>query len=332
MTTEYQYIPITKNGPASVLQIQSGPFDESLTDDEVLIDVKYSGVNFADIMMRLGLYRDAPPKPFIPGYEVSGIVKAVGSSVTRFKVGDEVMAGCRFGGYVGKVKLPDWQVLHLPTGFSLQEGAALPVNFITSYIAFREFGRVREGDKVLIDCATGGVGVVFLQMCSQAGAQAYGLTSNPEKKAFIESFGAKGYTWQEFETSGEKNFDFILNSSGGKVLKAHYQLLSKSGKLCCIGQQSMISNGKGNFFSMIRTALSAPWFPILKLVMESKSVSGFNALKYFDDDQWMKKHLVEIEKTDIRPHIGKVVSASEAAAAHEVLEQRQTRGKVLIEW
>ena len=328
----YKYIPITKNGPATVLQVQEADFDDEVASDEVIIDVKYSGINFADIMMRLGLYRDAPKKPFIPGYEVSGVVAKVGSAVTKFKVGDEVMAGTRFGGYVNCIKLPDWQVLNLPEGFNLQEGAALPVNFITAYIALQEFGRIRQGDKALIDSATGGVGVVFLQMCQQAGASAVGLTTTPAKKEFIESFGATAYTREEFDQSDEKDFDFILNSSGGKTLKAQYQLLSKSGKLCCIGLQSMIKNGRGGFFSMLRAALASPWFPILKLVVESKSVSGFNALKYFDDDPWMKKHLYQIEKTNIRPHIGDIFKASEAAQAHEHLQQRKAKGKVLLQW
>ena len=118
---------------------------------------------------------------------------------------------------MNQIKRTDWQILKIPKGLNLAEAAALPVNYITSYIAFHEFGRVRKEDKVLIDCATGGVGVVFLQMCKQMGAQAYGLTSNPDKKSFIESFGAKAFTWEEFNKSNENEFDFILNSSGGKV-------------------------------------------------------------------------------------------------------------------
>lgn len=332
MNSTYHCIEIAKNGAAQLLKTKTADFSEEIQDDEVLIDVQYSGVNFADILMRLGVYRDAPAKPFVPGYEISGIVTKVGTEVTKFKMGDKVMAGSRFGGYVNKIKLPDWQVLKLPGGFTLEEGAALPVNFITAYIAFHEFGRVRKGDKVLIDCATGGVGVMFLQMCQQVGAQAFGLTSSPHKKEFITSFGANAYTWDEFGESDESDFDFILNSSGGKTLKDHYKLLSKSGKLCCIGMQSMVKNGKGNFFSMIRSALAAPWFPILKLVMESKSVSGFNALKYFDDDTWMKKHLPQVEQTEIRPYIGNVFKAEDVASAHECLEQRKSKGKVLLQW
>ena len=96
--------------------------------------------------------------------------------------------------------------------------------------------------------------------------------------------------------------------------------------------QSMVKNGSSSFFGMLRTALSAPWYPILKLVMESKSVSGFNALKYFDDETWMKKHLPKIERATVRPYIGQVFKAEEAAKAHQCLEQRQTRGKVLLSW
>ena len=325
-------IEIARNGSAELLKVQETEISTSLAKDEILIDVKYSGVNFADILMRLGLYRDAPKKPFIPGYELSGVVKAVGSEVTKFKAGDEVMAGTKFGGYVSGIKLPEWQVLKIPDGLTLQEAAALPVNFVTSYIAFHEFGRIRKDDKVLIDCATGGVGVVFLQMCKQVGAQAFGLTSSPSKKEFIKSFGAKAFTREEFESSFESEFDFILNSGGGKSLKDHYKRLAKSGKLCGIGLQTAVKDGRGDIFTQLKVALSSPWYPILKLVMESKSVSGFNALKYFDDEDWMKKHLPAIEKTSIKPVIGEVFKAGEVAAAHRTLELKKTRGKVILAW
>ncbi len=332
MNSKYHYIEISKNGPADTLEINEGSFNEHLADGEILIDVKYSGINFADILMRLGLYRDAPKKPFIPGYELSGIVKAIGSSVTKFKVGDEVMAGTKFGGYVSKIILKDWQVLQIPSGLNLKEAAALPVNYITAYIAAHEFGRIRKDDRVLIDCATGGVGVVLMQLCEKVGAEVVGLTTSPAKKDFITSYGAKAYTFQEFANTDETNFDFILNSSGGKSLKAQYQRLSKSGKMCCIGLQSAVTDGKGNFFSKIKAAIASPWYPILKLVMESKSVSGFNALSYFDDEPWMQKHLPSMESTLVKPFIGEVFKAEEVARAHQTLEQKKTRGKVILEW
>jgi len=328
----YCFIEIAKNGPAEVLKVQEAEFNDSLRPDEILIDVKYSGINFADILMRLGLYRDAPKKPFIPGYELSGIVKAIGANVKSHQVGDEVMAGTKFGGYVNRIKLPEWQVLKLPQGFNLMDGAALPVSFITAYIAFNEFGRIRKEDKVLIDCATGGLGVIFLQMCQQVGAQAIGLTSSPSKKDLIQSFGAVAYTHNEFEPANEENFDFILNSSGGKSLKDHYNRLAKSGKLCGIGLQSAVNQGRGSTFSQLKAALSSPWYPILKLVMQSKSVSGFNALKYFDDEAWMQKHLPNMEQTKVKPYVGAVFKAEEVGRAHKALEMKQAKGKVILAW
>ncbi len=326
------YIEIDKYGTSDLLKFKSKEVSESLKDDEVQIDVHYSGINFADIVMRLGMYRDAPPKPFTPGYEISGVVKKIGSSVTRFKVGDQVMAGTRFGGYTSSVTLPEWQVLNLPAGFSLAEGAASPVTFLTAHIALHEFGRIRKGDKVLLDCATGGVGVMAMQMCKDVGAECIGLTSSESKKTFIESYGAKAYTQEEFEKSGEKDFDFILNSSGGKSLKAHYEILGKSGKLTCIGVQSAITDGKANIFKVLKTIIQIPKFSMLKLTMQSKSVSGFNALKYFDDNEWMKKNLPKIETCPYKPHIGEIFAAKDVSEAHRFLEQRKAKGKVLLSW
>ena len=180
-----QNIEITKYGEAKDLEIKNLEIDQDLKEDEVFIEVKYSGVNFADIVMRLGMYKDAPPKPFTPGYEISGVVKKVGSKVTRFKVGEEVMAGTRFGGYSSHVKLPQWQVLKINKTLNLKEAAAVPVNYITAYIALNEFGRIRAGDKILIDCATGGVGVFAIQMAIKMNCEVIGLTSSASKLSLI---------------------------------------------------------------------------------------------------------------------------------------------------
>jgi NADPH:quinone reductase-like Zn-dependent oxidoreductase len=327
-----EQVVINKFGASKLLKVESKAISQKLAAEDVHIEVHYSGINFADIMMRLGLYRDAPPKPFVPGYEFSGIIKKVGSKVINFKVGDKVLGGTRFGGYVSDLIIPSWQVVPLNKNLTLEQGAALPVNFITAYIALHEIGRIREGDKVLLDCATGGVGVLAIKMCVNAGATVIGLTTTPAKKAFIESLGGIAYTTEEFKTSGEKDFDYILNSSGGKSLKWHYELLAKSGKLTCIGLQSAINDGKSNMFKFIKIALQVPKFNMIKLTMESKCVSGFNALKYFEDEEWMKRTMAKIADTDLIPHVGQVFDAHEVSKAHEFLEQRKAKGKVLLNW
>src|SRR5262245_37199201 len=159
----HQEIAIEQYGSARTLKLRERKSKEP-GHGEVAIDVAYSGINFADIQMRLGFYPDAPPKPFVPGYEVAGRVPAVGAGVQGARPGDEVAAGTYFGGYTSRLNIPAAQVLPLPRGVDLQAGAALPVNFFTAHLALVEMARVRAGDKVLIECATGGVGVLAMQM------------------------------------------------------------------------------------------------------------------------------------------------------------------------
>src|SRR5688572_4630847 len=159
----YQQIAIEKFGSASTLQVKDLT-PRAPGDDEVSIDVAYSGVNFADIQMRLGFYPDAPKKPFVPGYEVSGTVAAVGKGVRDVKPGDTVVAGTYFGGYASHVTIPARQVFKLPPGYDLATGAALPVAYFTAQLAMVEMARVRAGDRVLVECGTGGVGVIAAQM------------------------------------------------------------------------------------------------------------------------------------------------------------------------
>src|SRR5690349_16044364 len=208
-------IVIDKYGSARTLKLRDiAP--KPPADDEVAIDVAYSGINFADIQMRLGFYPDAPKKPFVPGYEVSGKVAAVGKHVTDVKPGDNVVAGTYFGGYASHVTIPARQVFALPASIDLAAGAALPVNYFTAQLALFEMARVRTGDKVLIECATGGVGVLAIQMARHAGASVTGLTTTPAKKSFIESLGATAYTRDEFRAdSSLAGYDMILNASGG---------------------------------------------------------------------------------------------------------------------
>src|SRR5688572_4092706 len=212
-------IVIDKYGSAQTLKLREiAP--RAPGDDEVAIAVAYSGINFADIQMRLGFYPDAPKKPFVPGYEVSGKVTAIGKNVVGVKPGDAVVAGTYFGGYSSHVTIPARQVFPLPSAIDLESGAALPVNYFTAQLALFEMARVRRGDRVLIECATGGVGVLAIQMARHAGAEVTGLTTSAHKKSFIEELGATAYTVDEFRAdSSLRNFDMILNASGG----AHIQ-------------------------------------------------------------------------------------------------------------
>src|SRR5688572_24272575 len=243
----YQQIAIEKFGSASTLQVKDLT-PRAPGDDEVSIDVAYSGVNFADIQMRLGFYPDAPKKPFVPGYEVSGTVTAIGKSVRDVKVGDSVVAGTYFGGYASHVTIPARQVFKLPSSVDLAGGAALPVNYFTAQLALFEMARVRKGDRVLIECATGGVGVLAIQMARHVGAEVTGLTTSAHKKGFIEELGAKAYTRDEFRADTNLNgYDMILNSSGGKFINWQRARLGITGRMVCIGISWGVKDGKRNY-------------------------------------------------------------------------------------
>jgi 2-desacetyl-2-hydroxyethyl bacteriochlorophyllide A dehydrogenase len=331
----YQQIAIEKFGSASTLHV-SDLTPRAPADDEVAIDVAYSGVNFADIQMRLGFYPDAPKKPFVPGYEVSGTVTAIGKSVRDVKVGDSVVAGTYFGGYASHVTIPARQVFKLPESVDLAGGAALPVNYFTAQLALFEMARVRTGDRVLIECATGGVGVLAIQMARHVGAEVTGLTTSAHKKGFIEELGAKAYTRDEFRADPNlRGYDMILNASGGAQINWQRERLAMTGRMVCIGLSSGVKDGKRNYFRMGLAALQMPRISVIKLFDANTGIYALNALHVLRDPTWIErltKAMVGVDQMGLRPHVGKVFPATNVADAHAFLETKQATGKVLLSW
>ncbi|MBK9071222.1 MAG: zinc-binding dehydrogenase [Myxococcales bacterium] len=303
---------------------------------EVEIAVAYSGVNFADVVMRLGMYQDAPPMPFVPGYELSGTIAAVGEGVTGFAVGDRVMAGTYFGGYTSRATLPAANVFPLPAHLTLREGAALPVSFFTAHMAFGEMARVRRGDRVLLDAATGGVGVIATKLAVAQGATVVGLTTSPSKKAFIEALGATAYTHAEFDADASiDRFDVILNAAGGASIKRQSGRLAIGGRIVCIGMGSAIVDGKRSMARLVWMALQTPRASVLKLFGTSTGIFALNVLTVMRDEASLKRLTAafsEFAAGDIRPHIGAVVPWRDVDAALDMLAHKQTTGKVLLQW
>ena len=328
-------IVIEKYGPASTLVTrQIAP--RAPGDDEIAIDVAYSGVNFADVQMRIGLYPDAPKKPFVPGYEVSGRISAVGKNVKTLAVGDAVVAGTYFGGYASTVTIPAHQAFKLPDKMDLAAGAALPVAFFTAQLAVFEMARVRKGDRVLIECATGGVGVLAMQMAKHVGAEVTGLTTSPHKKKFIEDHGATAYTAEEFAADKSlTGYDFILNSSGGGTIRWQRKRLALTGRIVCIGMSSGVKDGKRSLVRIAKAVLAMPRISILKLFDENTGVYALNALHVLRDPNWIARltqSMATIPAMNLAPHVGKVFDASEVGQAHDFLSSKQATGKVLIAW
>src|SRR5436305_13655729 len=167
---------ITKAGGPEVLQIKDAP-DPSPAAGEVRIRVEASGVNFADIMGRMGLYPDLPRMPVVPGYEVSGRVDAVGSGVDAEWLGRDVIALTRFGGYSEMISVPLNQVFPRPHALSAMEAAALPVNYFTAWQLIVVMGGLKRGECVLLHSPGGGVGLPATQSARHLGAMVSGTAS-----------------------------------------------------------------------------------------------------------------------------------------------------------
>ncbi|MCO4794723.1 MAG: alcohol dehydrogenase catalytic domain-containing protein [Bacteriovoracaceae bacterium] len=325
-------INIKKPGDGSAFEIIERK-EKDPVGNELVVDVHFSGINFADIVMRQGLYPDAPPYPFSPGYEISGVVTKLGPEVTKFKVGDRVLAGCHFGGYASEVVLPEWQVKNLPDDWSFEEGAGLTVSFLTAYLTLFDEGRVRSGDKVLIDCATGALGTLCTKMLIPNGVEVHGLTSSAAKKELLEKRGVKAFTHDEFyNDSNLKGYDFILNSQGGTSIKKHYERLGLTGRIVCIGASSAVKQGKRSLLKALKLVLSMPKFNPINLMNDNRGIYGLNALRFFENPEFLSSRMDKFTEFDAKPAIDKAFPYGQVSDAHSYIEQKKSRGKVLLSW
>src|SRR5262245_21059177 len=228
-------------GGPEVLQVQERP-DPEAGPGEVRVAVKAAGVNFAETMARMGLYPDAPKPPCVLGYEVAGEVESVGEGVDSLKVGDRVMAGIRFGGHAELVAVPAEQVLSFPEGWSFEQATAVPVNYATAYAALITMGGLKEGERVLIHAAAGGVGPAAVQIAKSVGAEVFG-TSSAAKHDAVKTQGAHhtiDYRTEDFEAevrriTGGEGLDLIIDATGPTNFRKDYRLLRQGGRLVMYG-------------------------------------------------------------------------------------------------
>ena len=309
----------------------------------VRIQVKAIGINFADIMMRMGLYPEAPQTPFVPGYEVSGVVLEVGAAVQGILPGDRVLAGTRFGGYSSEVVVPAYHVRRIPNGLSFEEAAGIPVNFLTAWIALQEMGRVRKGDRVLIPSAAGGVGSAAVQIAAQEGAHVIGVVGSSHKADCVKELGAAEVItreeWEYEEKAPRKDFQIILDSSGGESLKRSYRRLAPGGRLIHFGASELVSGPKRSLTRILSFFLNTSLFTTYRLMMDNRGIFGLNMLQLFQEpspeqynpldtafDQLLKK----FEHRQYRVLIGKTFPLAQADEAHAYLQSRQSIGKVIL--
>lgn len=336
-------LQITRHGGPEVLQLVETP-TLPLGSHDVRIQVKAAGVNFADLMMRMGLYPEAPKTPFTPGYEIAGRVIEVGPKVQFFKAGDRVLAGTKFGGYTSEIVLPEYLVKKTPDCLSDEEAAGVVVNFLTAWIALHEMGRVRAGDRVVIPSAAGGVGTAAVQIAVQAGAHVIGLVSSPDsKKEQVLALGAQEVlSYNEWNQLERSTAHIILNSIGGKSIKEDFKKLLPTGRIITYGASSTVSGKKRSLLNLIAFATQTPFFTPFQLMFQNKGVFGLNLLQFFDDFHSdhhpaisillssLDKILDHIDKKNFRVILGKSFALEAGGEAHTWLQSRSNIGKVVL--
>jgi NADPH:quinone reductase-like Zn-dependent oxidoreductase len=327
-------VVIAKHGGPAVLQVQEKP-DPALGAGQVRIDVAAAGINFADVMARMGLYQDAPKTPCVVGYEVAGTILELGEGVEGLTPGQRVFAGTQFGGYASQVVVAAEDVVPLADALSFEQGAAIPVNYATAWAGLIGYGSLQRGERVLVHSAGGGVGIAATQIAKRSGAEVYG-TASPGKHERILALGvdhALDYTREGWER-GLPKFDVILDAVGGKSFRASYDLLRPGGRLVAFGASAVVSGQRRNLLTALRTVVRMPRFNMIKQMSESKAVIGLNMLTLWKDrgtlQPWVAPLREMLDDGTVKPVVAGVFSFEDAGAAQSMITERRNVGKVVL--
>jgi NADPH:quinone reductase-like Zn-dependent oxidoreductase len=333
---------IERFGKPEVLRLREAP-DPLPGPRHVRIRVEAIGVNFADVMGRLGLYPDLPPKPVVPGYEVAGRVDAVGAEVEPDWIGRDVLALTRFGGYADTLCVPEIQLATRPPDMSAPQGAALPVNYLTAWQILEVMGGLRAGQTVLIHSVGGGVGIAALQLAKRIGARVIGTASTAKHdalKRFGLDFAIDPYS-EDFEkrvreyTRG-RGVDLALDPVGGNSFRKSYRCLSPTGRLAMFGLSAAAKGKRRNTLRVLVTAARMPWFHFTpaRLINENRGVFGVNLAHLWDEIErvngWLEELLACWHRHEIAPLISATFPLESAAEAHHYIQDRKNIGKVVL--
>lgn len=333
-------IVTTGTGGVDVLKVQQKP-DPTPRDDQVIIRVRAAGLNFADILSRQGLYPDSPPKPCVMGYEVSGVVEAVGKDVDSSLLGKPVAALTRFGGQSELVAVKAMQIFEKPETLSFEQTAAIPVNYLTAYALLVVMGSLHAGESVLIHNAGGGVGLAAIEIAKKIGAVTYG-TASPGKHKFLAERGldhAIDYRQQDWfpvlqQMTNGRGVDLVIDPIGGAHWKKSYAALRHTGRLGMFGVSSVSANGLAGKLNLLKAVIQTPRFHPFAMLNKNRGVFGLNLGHMWHEPEkvavWMREILRGVEEGWINPYVDRSFSFAEAGAAHRYLEERKNTGKVVL--
>jgi NADPH:quinone reductase-like Zn-dependent oxidoreductase len=336
---------VSKPGGYDRLQIVEGALAE-LGPDDVHVAVRAIGVNYADCVVRMGLYESAKKYvgwPITPGFEFAGSVAAVGNAVSDLALGERVFGITLFGAYQTDVVVPRRNLFVVPEALDFEQAGSFPVPFLTAWFALRELCRLRRGARILIHSAAGGVGGAAIRIGKALGAEVVGVVGRADKREAARSFGADLVVdkssecwWQAVRAQYPEGVDVVLDPNGPETLRQSYALLGPMGRLVIYGFQSMLpkSVGRPNWFKLLWSYLCTPKFDPLRMTNDNKSVLAFN-LSYLSGHQdrlqeAMMELLSWLDEGRIAPLPVRTFPFERVADAHRALESGQTTGRLAL--
>ncbi len=340
-----QAVLIPRIGPPEVLVDGELPISDP-GPGEVHLRVKAAGVNFADLIQRMGLYGRVPPLPYPPGFEVAGEVAAVGEAVEGWAPGDPAVALTRFGGYVRDLVLPQEQLFPYPSLLSPVEAAAVPVVFLTAWVALFETGHARPGDRVLVLGAGGGVGTAAVQLAVERGLRVFGTAGTREKRRFVTEvlgahacFDSRGDWAGDLRSAlgGGRGLDIAMDPVGGRATDAARSLLRPLGRLVFYGMSEAVPGKRRNWIRAALARFRTGSVHPTSLIGKNQGMFGIHLLYLKEREPLLGPALEDIYRGVVegrwRPILDRTFPLTRRGAveAHRYLHDRKNLGKVVLE-
>jgi synaptic vesicle membrane protein VAT-1 len=331
---------IPRYGAPDVFEVREAP-DPNPVEGQIRIRVRAAGINFADVLARLGLYPDAPKPPVVVGYEVAGVVDAAGPGVIGIGAGDRVIAMTRFGGYADTVVVPAAQAFPMPERLSDAEGAAVPVNYLTAALALYRLAAVQPGETVLVHNAGGGVGIAATQLARLRRATVIG-TASTMKHAALRSFGVEHtIDYRAVDVVDEvrkltrgRGVDVVLDPIGGRSFGESYRLLAPLGRMVIFGLSSAATGETRSLWRAFHAWMQSSSFRPLSLIHQNRGVFGLNLGHLWDERRQlapiMEMLASELAAGRLRPVVARTFPLERVSDAHRFIQARQNIGKVVL--
>jgi NADPH2:quinone reductase len=314
-----------------------------LASDEVLIESEAFGLNYADVMARHGMYKEAPPLPCVLGYELVGIVKQVGANCSPDLLGKRVLAFSRFGGYAKLVQTKAQAIVEVED-LSAEIAMSLSTQGVTAYYMSDYVSPIRKNEHILIHAAAGGVGSLLIQLAKRKGAIVYAKIGSEDKRELAKKLGADhvinykstAYELELKKLLGINKLSASFNPVAGNTIKKDMSLLGPNGRLYLFGGSQMVG-GKYGILSKLKFVWDMGFVLPIGLMMQSKSILGVNMLKIADSypeiiSTCLQDMLELYRKNEITTHVGGVFNENQLIEAHDLLESGNSMGKITVRW